>query len=399
MLAVNELIKNALSNPQEKGKATPRSWYVCDTYAHAEMIAWRELQRFLPPELVKRKLHKSLLIELKNGHIIELKGSEDPDRLRGVGLTYVVMDEYGKMKSEAWTDVIRPTLLDTKGGALFIGTPAADGSPHFYDLFKLGRGANPDFESWLFYTIDNPYIEKEEIGKAKRELPPDIFKREFEADFSISAGLIYDKFRYDIHTIDDYTPDVSDWIVGSIDPGLRNPTAALLAAWTREGECILFKEYYHRDRLADDNAKEIVKLTGSFKPLYWVIDRASLKRDPYSGFTVFSKFSEYLKPLMTAPNDKGSVVLGINEVKRFFHVDPILKRPKILICRSLHNTLRELGRYTWYKYQRHVERNEKEEPRKLDDHLMDCLRNMILTKPWLRRGFSAHNMWEKGIGY
>lgn len=399
VLAVNELIKHAVSNPATKDKLTPRSWYVCDTYTHAEMIAWREIQRFLPPELIKRKLNKSLLIELKNGHLIELKGAEEPDRLRGVGLCFVVLDEFGFMRPEAWTDVIRPMLLDTQGGALFIGTPSADGSPHFHDLFKLGQGADSDYSSWLFYTRDNPHIPASEVDKAKKELSPDVFRREFEADFSVAHGLVYDNFRYSIHCIPDYAPSPNDVIVGSIDPGLRNPTAALLAAWTPENECILFKEYYQKEKLADDNAREIKKLVGHEKVAYWVIDRASLKRDPSSGFTVFNNYLEHLKPLVTAPNDKGSVLLGINEVKKLFHVDPRVNRPRIFISRSLTHFVWEIGRYTWYKYARHVERNEKEEPRKLNDHLMDCIRNMVLTKPWLRRRFPAFSHWNNQSGY
>jgi len=47
-----------------------------------------------------------------------LKGSDRPDTLRGVGLAYVVLDEYASMKPVVWEQIIRPTLADVRGGAL-----------------------------------------------------------------------------------------------------------------------------------------------------------------------------------------------------------------------------------------------------------------------------------------
>jgi len=387
VLAINELIRVALENVADPQRPTPRSWYVCDTYKHAEMIAWKEFLRFLPPELIKSKNVTKLQVELINGHLIEFKGSEDPDKLRGVGLVFVVMDEYGQMKEEVWTEIIRPALMDSVGTALFIGTPGADGSPHFYELWKLGQsGQDPDYKSWLCFTTDNPNIDPKEIATAKRQLDPAVYKREYEADFTITAGLVYDNFRHVTHVIPHYEPSPSEFIVGSIDPGLYNPTAALLTCWTKEGTGIVFKEYYEEGRLAGENAQKIYEMAKPYKVAYWVIDRSSTRRDPASGITVFGKYQEYLKPLLTAPNDKGSVWAGIDEVKKLFHIDPLFG-PKLRITVQCHKTIWELGRYIRYKHKWMTERNNEEKPRKMDDHAMDALRNVVMTRPWLRLNF------------
>ena len=65
----------------------------------------------------------NLQIKLINDTTISLKGADRPETMRGVSLKFVVMDEYGSMKSEVWETIIRPALADQKGSALFIGTP------------------------------------------------------------------------------------------------------------------------------------------------------------------------------------------------------------------------------------------------------------------------------------
>jgi hypothetical protein len=400
---VNEHIIQALNHPQMPDGAVPRSWYVCTTYRQAETIAWRMALQFLPPELIANKQVHKLTIELVNGHVMEFKGSEDYDKLRGVGLCWVGIDEYGLMKPEVWTEVLRPMLIQSRGGAMFIGTPGADGSPHFHELFLKGERREDDYKSWMFYTKDNPHIPPDEIEKARKEMPPDIFKREFEADFSCAAGLVYDNFKHQVHVIPRYEPPPGDFIVGSIDPGLHNPTAALLSAWSRDGVGRIFAEYYVEGRLAGENALEIAKMAKSLpqgcKVAYWVIDRSSTRRDPASGLTVYGKYRDAFKevwgysapPIISAPNDPGSVWAGIDETKKLF------EQKKMLIAVQCHKTIWELGRYIMYRRKHFVEKNEEEKPRKLHDHAMDCMRNIVLTRPWTRRGVGI--IQPKGLGY
>ena len=49
---------------------------------------------------------------LVNGSVIALKGTNNPDSLRGVGLDYLVIDESAFIDERTWTEVLRPTLSD-----------------------------------------------------------------------------------------------------------------------------------------------------------------------------------------------------------------------------------------------------------------------------------------------
>ena len=112
-------------------------WYVAPSYRMAKQIMWPELIEAIPRAWVKKYNETILTITLVNGTKIELKGADNPDSLRGVGIHYLVMDEYQDIDPEAWVKVLRPTLASTGGHALFIGTPKAYNG--LYKLWEIGQ--------------------------------------------------------------------------------------------------------------------------------------------------------------------------------------------------------------------------------------------------------------------
>ncbi len=111
-------------------------WYVAPTYGAAKEIAWDMLMDCLPFEYIAKTNESALNVRLINGSSISLKGAEKPNNLRGRALDFVVLDEFADMRPETWYEVIRPSLSDRLGHALFIGTPK--GRNHFYDLWASG---------------------------------------------------------------------------------------------------------------------------------------------------------------------------------------------------------------------------------------------------------------------
>lgn len=107
-----------------------------------------------------------------------------------MSLTYAVLDEVADIKPEAWEQVIRASLSDKKGRALFIGTPK--GRNWFYDTWVLGNeGVDEDWKSWHFTTADNPLIDPKEIESAKKTLSSFAFKQEYMASFSNAGSNLF----------------------------------------------------------------------------------------------------------------------------------------------------------------------------------------------------------------
>ena len=116
------------------------------------------------------------------------------------------------MKKEVWTEVIRPSLTDTNGDAMFIGTP--DGLNYFYEIFHKEK-TNEDYKSWTFKTIDSPFIDNLEVEKARAELDERTFRQEYEASFETAEGLVYYNFSND--NIKEITSEISEPLRLSFD--------------------------------------------------------------------------------------------------------------------------------------------------------------------------------------
>ena len=189
-------------------------FYIGHTFQQAKDIMWGMLKELLHgTELIEQTHENTATMTLTNGRKISLKGSDRPDTLRGVGLHYVVMDEYASMKVEVWEQIIRPTLADVKGGALFIGTPA--GKNHFYDLWQeADKEENKDWEAFQFNSTDNPLIDPEEIKVARETMSTQAFRQEFEASFVSFTGGI---FKNEWIKYDDEEPKQGNYVM-AVDP-------------------------------------------------------------------------------------------------------------------------------------------------------------------------------------
>ena len=162
-------------------------FYVAPTFQQAKDAVWRKLKN-LGVDVIEQALENTAQLRLKNGRVIHLKGSDKPDTLRGVGLSFVVLDEFATMKPETWEEIIQPTLTDVKGSAMFIGTPA--GKNHFYDLFMDAK-EEEGWEAFEYRSVDNPYLDSEEVEKKRRTMSHESFRQEYEANFSTGGGNLF----------------------------------------------------------------------------------------------------------------------------------------------------------------------------------------------------------------
>lgn len=168
-------------------------WYVAPTYRMCKQIMWKKLKRKLVSLNWVDKINESdLSLTLRNGSEICLRSADNPDSLRGVGLAMVVLDEAADMEREVWTEVLRPTLSDTGGKALILGTPK--GMNWLKDLFDMAKIDPKQWSSHQFTTLDGGNVPEEEVEAAKRDLDERTFRQEYLASFEQYAGLIYYAF-------------------------------------------------------------------------------------------------------------------------------------------------------------------------------------------------------------
>lgn len=132
------------------------------------------------------KTNKSdLEIKTSNGSTIQFFSAERYDNIRGFTFDYLICDEFAFIDSEAWTEVLRATVLVKGKKVLLISTPK--GKNHFYNLFNLS-GINPQYKSFKMTSYDNPLIIASEIDDARLTLPEHVFRQEYLAEF-IDGGI------------------------------------------------------------------------------------------------------------------------------------------------------------------------------------------------------------------
>jgi hypothetical protein len=212
-LAINELAKFA-SKPNQK------VWYVAPTYRQAKAICWNVLkEKMIHHKWVKNINHSDLTITLKNNSQITLRGSDNEQSLRGVGLNFLCIDEFADVNADAWYEVLRPTLSDTKGHALFCGSPRGFGN-WSYELFKQGE-TNKDWASFKYTTLEGGQVDDSEIEQAKQDLDIRTFQQEYEATFVNYSGMIYYNFNRQKNIVDKYDKDAGVLHIGldfNVDP-------------------------------------------------------------------------------------------------------------------------------------------------------------------------------------
>ena len=177
-----------------------RVWYVSPSYRQSKTICWDMLKQQMIKHRWVQKINESdLSIVLRNNSVITLKGADNEQSLRGVGLNFVILDEFADIKPSAWYEVLRPTLSDTLGHALFCSSPK--GFNFAYDLYSR---QDPEWKSFKYTTIEGGQVSQEEIEQAKNDLDERTFQQEYLATFVNYAGIIYYNFDRNKHIINDY---------------------------------------------------------------------------------------------------------------------------------------------------------------------------------------------------
>ena len=142
------------------------------------------------PEIYRTVNRSELLLEYASGSTIQFFSAERYDNIRGFTFEYLVGDEFAFMSEQAWTEVLRATVLVKGRKVLLISTPK--GRNHFYKLHQMD-GYNPQYKSFTMTSYDNPIIIPSEIDDARQTLPYHVFRQEYLAEFiDGGAGMFKD---------------------------------------------------------------------------------------------------------------------------------------------------------------------------------------------------------------
>lgn len=196
------------------------SW-IAPTYDLAD-ISWRRIKEWIGHEiwstLRKSDQKRDAWVEFPGGGRLSMRSADDPEKLVGDTLDFLVIDEAAKAKPGTWelsqimlsvrnTERLRGLRLGG-GWAFIISTPK--GRNWFYKLWKLGnpktdqikvselaaieleaKRAASDMQSWQLPSTVSPLFSQEEFDRLKRVLTPFMFEREVLARFTVADGNFF----------------------------------------------------------------------------------------------------------------------------------------------------------------------------------------------------------------
>lgn len=347
--------------------------YIAPTFPQARDIAWQMMMKELKGIILKAN-ETRLEMEVKSGvcpehkvfqckcgktgtSLIQLRGWEAIETLRGQAFDFLVVDEVAMMRNFwiNWQEVLRPTLTDRRGSVMFVSTPK--GFNHFYELYNK-ESEDPDFKSFHFTSYANEHLYIEELEQAKTQMTEDRFAQEYLADFRKTEGLVYKEFNRKYHLYDKLPEDtiVMERLLG-IDFGFTNPTAMVLLLQDRNGNYWLESEWYKTQQTND----QIVETAHSFKA-----------HKHYADPEAPEKILELKKAslnMMEVTKGKDSIKNGVNIVRE------LLKQNKLKINKKCTNIIWEFETYSYPE--KRPDNPNPEIPIKENDHLLDALRYVV----------------------
>lgn len=192
-------------------------WHVFPTYTEAKDAVWRDpamLFNIIPPEMIQSRNDTELIVEFKNGSLLQLKGADKPERLLGSGPMGVVLDEFAEMKFETWQRIVEPILRANGGWCWFVGTPK--GKNHLFELYQRGQQPSNEWRSWRVRSSESGVISQDQLIEAKKSMTQSLYNQEMECDFLEGEGSVFRGVR-EIMTADYQKPYPDHLYVAGID--------------------------------------------------------------------------------------------------------------------------------------------------------------------------------------
>lgn len=318
--------------------------------------------------------------------LVTTKSAERPDTLIGEGLQGIIVAEAAKLKPSVWTKSLRPTLADyaqdphMPSWSSLTSTP--EGKNWFYDLYNRGQSTLPVDDNWWSLRLPSwtnnvlfPLGRMDpEILDMERDMSEEKFKQEVGADFTEYVGQVFKDFEIETHVGDfAYNPSLPTYVAQ--DFGWSNPMVVLFLQVDVFNTVTVVGEYYRTHRTAEDTANDIWE-----DPKLGAMARAALRlypdpASPGANATMANKWE-----LQNMGETGGLLQDRLELIRRWLkpapaelpdgHVD---KKPKLRFDRSCTNTIREFQDYRYAENRREVDKNNPENPMKVDDHTPEAI--------------------------
>ena len=211
LLGMNILLYWLLKNPKAK------AGWIAPTHSQSRSVFEQIVGQ--AHKLVSASNRMEGKLTLKNGATIKFMSSDSADNIRGFRFEYLILDEFAFMKENVINSVILPTLNPNGRKCLMISTPK--GKNHFFNWFIKDES----FAMKMPLT-ECPYVKQELIDEARKSLPVDIFRQEYEAAFVDSGNEVFTGVEK-VSMVKQYDSPKNQQVYIGVDTGLASDYSVL----------------------------------------------------------------------------------------------------------------------------------------------------------------------------
>lgn len=373
-------------------------------------------------KLFKELLPKDLILEdriadaeikiksIKGTATFYFVGLDSPDKLDSLNLSGASIDESSQTTEEAMLK-LQGRIRNPKGlrKMFFAGNPRGHNYIYQYfvkqDQFKTftdpvtnkmitAESQKQQYHLVVAPSTENKHLPPGYIAQMMASYSQERIQRDIMGSFDVFEGMVYTEFSRAMHVIRPF--DIpADWtrVIGC-DHGYSNPAAWVYAAIDYDGNMYVYREYYQREKLIAEISKENLQLMG-YNPVTKVFKEEismaifdpsiTAQRNERNG----AKYSDrdiYLEnlpnsfPMVLGNND---VNAGIDKMKSYLKPNEKTGKPRLYFFDTCPETIAEVSQYQWEELSpgQQGRTNEKEKPRKYNDHAVDALRYLIMSRP------------------
>lgn len=370
-------------------------WVVGLDYPTLRDVIWREKLRFgrnHPPlvpkdsDTVIKTNDSDYQIFFSNGSIITGKSADSGrEKFQGASVDLVWIDEEPDV--EIYDECYQRTS-DCAGKILLTLTPLADISsgvkePWVYDLYEESIQGKSDVKFVKLSVLDNPYVPEEEKLKLREKWSGHYAeKARLYGDFCQRSGLVYNMWDKSKHLIPPFKVPRGIKRIVSIDPASTGTTAAVGAAIYPNGDVYLYREYYERDAVVSDHAKNLLVRFGDAPIDIWLIDpkwcSQRLADTHKTGLQLYRDAGIPVRPAQPGED------YGLNTMREYLNATTVenSRHPKMKVFSDLKNFIFEIEHYVWALFGVGEQKGlSKDKPTKRNDHLMNATQYLLGMHP------------------
>lgn len=342
--------------------------------------------------LIAKHNKSEQLITFVNGHEIYYWGLDDIERLKSLELGWFWLDEVNEIEENSFNVLKGRLRHKAQPKRLGIITSNSEGKNWTYKQFVKGKGVKSQYRH-LYHTIKAPSDENkflpEDYLDVLESYTGDLYDRYVKASFNVFEGQIFPDFNPAIHVIAPFTIPAHWDIVRAIDHGERNPTAVIWCAVAPSGNVYAFREYSKSEKSVHYHARQVKKFEPNSRVLYTVIDPSVKSVRGQTGRKIDTEWKEEMGDDFNLVYGNNDVSTGIARIHKYLAIDknalnPITKKhgsPKFFIFNTCPILIEEMENYKWKKIMPTSEDDPIEKPRKKDDHLLDDVRYLLMSRP------------------